>query len=187
MTNELLQKEDFLRRLPELTLIANDDLREKSINALVTAAEAGGWNKANVGLLPVSITRVQNAHLNNQFDHLRTVTRIAVSMVDALTEGYGDKAIDRDVVIAGSLLHDVGKFMEFVPQDGTVAYAKNAQTMRHPLSGAIVAAKAGLPDSIVHIIAVHSFEGKDSHKTRESVIVKMADDTAFSYIMSFNN
>lgn len=182
-----LSREDFLELLPELSLIGDGKLREQCISALAAAAGAGGWHKGNVSMLPVSLTRVQQRHLNNQFDHLRAVTKIALSMVDSLTERYADTAIDRDVVIAGALLHDVGKFMEFVPRNGGVEYAANAKLMRHPLSGAIVAAGAGLPDSIVHIIAVHSFEGRDSHETRESAIVKMADDIAFKYITSFNN
>ena len=182
-----LQKGDILARLPELALLADEALREKCINALLAAACKGGWNKDNVDMLPVSLTRVQQRHLNNQFDHLRAVTQIALDMVEALRGRYADKAVDKDTVIAGALLHDVGKFLEFVPRNGEVVYAENAKLMRHPLSGAIVAAEAGLPDAIVHIIAVHSFEGKDSHETRESVIVKMADDTAFKYITSFNN
>ena len=141
----------------------------------------------NVARLPVSPTRVHQQHLSNQFDHFRAVTKIALGMMDSLAERYADTAPDRDVGIAGALLPDVGKFMEFVPRNGGVDYAENAKLMRHPLSGAIVAARAGLPDSIVHIIAVHSFEGKDSHETRESAIVKMADDTAFKYITSFNS
>lgn len=180
-----LRKYDMLALLPEISLITDEQLREKCIAALLIAAKKGGWNRDNVSMLPVSLTRMQNQRLNNQFDHLRAVTKIALSMVDTLAEQFTDTAIDRDVVIAGALLHDVGKFVEFVPQKGSVEYAANAKLMRHPLSGAIIAAQAGLPDSIVHIIAVHSFEGKDSHETRESVIVKMADDTAFKYITSF--
>lgn len=187
MTENCLQRDDILALLPELTLIADGELREKCVRTLLVAAAAGGWNKSNVDLLPVSLTRVANRHLNNQFDHLRSVTKIALGILESLTERYADTAINRDVVIAGALLHDVGKFMEFVPRSGSAAYADNAKLMRHPLSGAIVAAGEGLPDAVVHIIAVHSFEGKESYETLESIIVKTADDVAFKYITAFNN
>jgi len=183
---KLLQKDALLKALPELRLIGDETLREQCIGALLAAATAGGWTHATVNALPVSLTRVKTAHLNSQFDHLRAVTKIALGMVDSLVEQYADKTIKRDIVIAGALLHDIGKFMEFIPDNGAVRYADNAKLMRHPLSGAILAAQRGLPDEIVHIIAVHSFEGKESHETLESIIVKMADDAAFKYITSFN-
>lgn len=182
-----LKKDDILALLPEMTLISDEALREKCIQAMVTAAAEGGWNKANINLIPVSLVQIQRQDLNNQFDHLRAVTKIALSMVEHCTAIYADKTINKDIVIAGALLHDLGKFVEFVPGNGTAVYAENAKIIRHPLSGAIIASRAGLPDAIVHIIAVHSFEGKESHKTLESVIVKMADDMAFNYIKSFNN
>ena len=184
---KLPQKDTLLNALPELLLIGDETLREQCIGALLAAAAAGGWTQDSVIALPVSLTRVKTAHLNSQFDHLRAVTKIALGMVDSLAELYADKVIKKDIVIAGALLHDVGKFMEFVPDNGSVRYADNAKLMRHPLSGAILAAQHGLPDEIVHIIAVHSFEGKESYESLESIIVKMADDVAFKYITSFND
>ena len=85
------------------------------------------------------------------------------------------------VVVAGALLHDIGKLTEFVPGDGGQAvHSPNYELMRHPLSGAIIAAKAGLPDSIVHLIATHSFEGDRSYHTVESEFVRTVDIFVFN-------
>lgn len=187
MQNEFLSEKDLLNLLPEINHIKNENLQSKCISTFLAALQSGGWNKQNIGLCPVSLTRVANKELNNQFDHVRVVTKIALNMLENLEETYRKNLKIRDFVIAGALLHDVGKFVEFVPDDKTVKYAENAKLMRHPLSGAIIAAKEGLPDEIVHIIAVHSFEGKESYESIESIIVKAADEVAFKYITFFNN
>ncbi len=187
MENEALLEKDLLNMLPEIDLVKNKDLKTQCINTFLFALKSGGWNKKNIDRCPVSLTRVSNKELNNQFDHVRVVLKIALSMLESLEEIYEKDCKIRDFVVAGALLHDVGKFIEFVPRDKTVQYAENANLMRHPLSGAIIAAKEGLPDDIVHIIATHSFEGKESHASIASIIVKAADEVAFKYITFFNN
>ena len=42
-----------------------------------------------------------------------------------------------------------------------------------------MAAKAGLPDKIIHLIATHSFEGERSYQTAESAFVRAIDDFVF--------
>ena len=80
---------------------------------------------------------------------------------------------------AGALLHDIGKLTEFTIRDGTVAHGDNFELMRHPLSGALIAAQAGLPDTIVHLIATHSFEGDRSYQTAESSFFRTIDMFVF--------
>ena len=62
---------------------------------------------------------------------------------------------------------------------GNRVYADNAATTR-PFPEAILAAKAGLPDRIVHLIATHSFEGDRSFQTAESVFVRTIDMFVFN-------
>ena len=52
--------------------------------------------------------------------------------------------------------------------------------MRHPLSGAVIAGKAGLSDEIIHLIATHSFEGDRSYQTVESDFVRTIDMFVFA-------
>ncbi len=58
-------------------------------------------------------------------------------------------------------------------------YSESAKLLRHPLSGAIIAAEAGLPEEIVNLIATHSFEGDRSVRTREADFVRTIDDFVF--------
>ena len=115
------------------------------------------------------------------------MTKIAASIYDDLESMYGMNGCPRDLVIAGALLHDLGKPMEFMMnEDGSFGYAPGAKIMRHPLSGAILADRHGLGDEIVHIIATHSFEGNASYKTLAAQIVCAADNIAFAYLLAFN-
>lgn len=151
---------------PELEWIQSSELRSKCTEALCEAYWNGGWTREIKDLLPVSVAKVKVPKLNYLVDHVRTVTKIAVSIYDSLESTYGMNGCPRDLVIAGALLHDLGKPMEFMMhEDGSFGYAPGAKIMRHPLSGAILAERHGLGDEIIHIIATHSFEGNASYKT----------------------
>jgi putative nucleotidyltransferase with HDIG domain len=182
-----LKEKDLLELLPEINLIADKELKEKCLKTMLSALKLGGWTKENIALCPVSLTKVKNKELLSQFDHVRAVTKIALNMFENLTEIYKKDRKSKDYIIAGAILHDVGKFTEFISKNGTAQYSDNAKLIRHPLSGAILGAQEGLPDEIVHIIAVHSFEGKESYESLESIIIKASDEAAFKYITFFNN
>lgn len=171
---------------PELSWIKDEELRNKCTDAMKDAYIHGGWTAETKDSLPVSITKVHVQKLNHAVDHIRTVVRIAVSIYDNLEAMYGMNVCSRDIVIAGALLHDLGKPMEFMMhEDGSIGYAPCAKIMRHPLSGAILADRHGLGDEIVHIIATHSFEGSSSYKTLAAKIVCAADNIAFEYLRVF--
>lgn len=171
---------------PELDWIQDSELKNKCTEAMKEAYASGGWTAKTKELLPVSVAKVQIPALNHYADHVRAVTRIAVSIYDELEQIYGMNGCSRDTVIAGAFLHDLGKPLEFsLDEDGNTGYASDAKIMRHPLSGAILAAHHGIENEIVHIIATHSFEGDDSYKTLEAQIVCAADNIAFAYLTSF--
>lgn len=172
---------------PELEWIQDETLRERCSEALREALENGGWTPENMDTVPVSVTKVKVPELNNQIKHVRVVTQIAASIYDRLENMYKMDGCSRDVVIAGALLHDLGKPMEFtLLEDGKTGYSRDAKLLRHPLSGAILADRNQLGTEIIHIIATHSFEGDASYKTLAAQIVCAADNIAFSYLLEFN-
>lgn len=111
---------------------------------------------------------------------------LCVSAFDILGKYYKEHSVsfDRDTVIAGALLHDIGKLTEFTLKEGKPAHSQNYELMRHPLSGALIASKAGLSDKLVHLIATHSFEGDRSYQTPESSFVRTLDIFAFNCAVS---
>ncbi|SCZ79508.1 HD domain-containing protein [Acidaminobacter hydrogenoformans] len=185
MGKKMISNQNIEVLLPEINLISSEKLRHQCINALLDAFETGGWNWDNIYLCPVSINKVSNRDMNHQIDHVRIVIKIAISMYDLLEENYKQNSDLRDTIIAGALLHDIGKFIEFTLKGDTVSYSDSAKLIRHPLGGAIIASRNGICDEILHIIATHSFEGRESSETLASMIVKAADEIAFKYIKEF--
>ena len=168
--------EAFIQGLfPELSEIQDDDLRAKSVAALKLAMERGGWTEETVHLAPVSVSW-ENVTCG-LIEHIRKVTQVCMSCFELLSGYYeqNGSSIDRDTVVCGALLHDIGKFTEFALKDGVVTHSDNFNLLRHPLGGAIMAAEVGLPDKIVHLIGVHSFEGDKSYQTAESKFVRILD------------
>ena len=81
----------------------------------------------------------------------------------------------RDTLIAGAILIDVGKLIEYVIKDGQAVVGRTGKLLRHPFSGVGLAMRFGVPDEICHMIAVHSKEGDLGKRTTESLIIHHAD------------
>ena len=168
------------RLFPAFSEIKDPGLREKSERAMELAMERGGWDEGSIGRAPVTLNWLDCDV--TWVEHVTDVTNMCLLEFDQMAKYYARHGVDfdRDIVAAGALLHDIGKLTEFAPgADGTVAHSENWELMRHPLSGAILAAEAGLPDKLVHLIATHSFEGEKSYHTLESEFVRTVDIFVF--------
>jgi hypothetical protein len=88
--------------------------------------------------------------------------------------------IQRDHLIAGALLADVGKPLEYDKDaSGKVIQGKFGQQLRHPFSGVALAYKHGIPAEVMHMIATHSHEGDKVERSIESIIFHHADFVDF--------
>lgn len=163
---------------PEFNEIQDAKLRRKAVEATILAIREGGWAEEDLLKAP---TTVNWDCPTNLVEHVRTVTRVCIRNYEELAPFYAANSVafDRDTVVCGALLHDLGKWTEFCCRDGKVCHSDTFQLMRHPLSGAILADRAGLPKKIVHLIATHSFEGEKSYQTAESAFVRAIDDFVF--------
>lgn len=174
-----MKAEEIMLLFPEFREIADEDLRSKAIRAMGLAMEAGGWTFETAEKAPVTLNW---PHCRcNLIEHVRTVTRVCLSSYEQLAPFYETNGVpfDRDTVVCGALLHDIGKWTEFCLQDGKPVHGETAELLRHPLSGAILADRAGLPVKIIHLIATHSFEGERSSRTAESAFVRTLDEFVF--------
>jgi len=106
-------------------------------------------------------------------DHIREVTRIAMAV------GRGRKDINMDYLIAGSLIHDVGKLLEYGEKDGKFFITEYGRTVRHPVSGFHLALEAGMPLEVAHIVMMHSTDVQKIERSPEAVIVYHADFIVF--------
>ncbi|MEJ2503855.1 MAG: phosphohydrolase, partial [Gemmatimonadota bacterium] len=82
-------------------------------------------------------------------------------------------------VIAGAILADVGKLLEYEEADGAVRQSARGRALRHPFTGVALALECGVPDAVCHIIATHAAEGDLVKRSTEAIIVHHADFMAY--------
>ena len=181
-----MTKEKLLEWIPEFNLVKDEDLREKCINCWIEALEIYGWDEVPKELHPLCPPMTSDDCPEDNIDHVRRVTNLCKMAYDYLHE-YADekgKGLNEDILIAGALMHDVGKYTEFIYKDGKVIENMPLAAMfRHPVSGAYLAKKHGIPNEVVYCILAHSDqyspEGGNAYLTEESFLVKRMDFTVF--------
>ncbi len=167
-------RELVLELIPEINEIKNEELKEKTIKIWEKAINENGWSKED--LLSMPFTLLIEGTSISIIDHTRSVTRTAISIFESLKENYGEKIkADRDVLVSGAILHDVGKLYEYKKEDGKFVKSELGAIVRHPISGAAIAYGEGMPFSIVHTIASHSKEGDHAKRSVEAIIIHHAD------------
>jgi putative nucleotidyltransferase with HDIG domain len=113
-------------------------------------------------------------------EHKRCVVHISRRSAEAMKEFMGDTLpIDLDTVIAGAILIDVGKLLEYEKVGGQARQSERGRHLRHPFTGVGLAMECGVPDRISHIIAAHSGEGDLVRRSVEATIVHHADFMSF--------
>ncbi len=163
-----------------LNKIKNEDIRNKTVKAWVLAAEQGGWTKPEeVEKMP--FTLLTDCHGVNLIQHTIAVTKGAEGLAKAMLETYKlPFEINMDYIYSGGLLHDVGKLDEAEFKDGKYQKSFGGKCARHPISGAIIASKVGLPLEIVNIIGCHAKEGEGAPQRVETVLIHQADFATFN-------
>jgi hypothetical protein len=172
-------RDDIIATFPEIEQISNADLREKVIAVWADALQTGGWTMQELRAIPFTLLA---GDIDMRFlEHVRTCVRMSLAIYDVLSDAYGDRVpLDRDTLLAGSLLADVGKPIEYVKgADGKPAKGTRGDMLRHPFSGVGMCWKHGLPDAVMHMVATHSKEGDHVQRTLESIIFHHADFVDF--------
>ncbi len=168
---------------PELQLIRDRALRERTTAVWLEAMKQEGWRIKDLTLMPFTLL-IPGTDVNIVV-HTRAVTRTALKIAEVLAEDYPDKiSIHRDYLLSGAILHDVGKLFEYRRERGKFVKSREGELLRHPISGAAFAFKHGLPQEVIHIIAAHSKEGDGLRRTIEAVIVNHADFVNFDVFKS---
>jgi hypothetical protein len=174
-------RDEIRKLIPELEEIRDAELREKVLTVWEDAVRDGGWSTADLMKIPFTLLA---GEIDIMFlEHVRTVCRMCIEMEKVLVEAYGSRVrIDHDALVAGALLADVGKLLEYVRKDGRIVKGQAGEYLRHPFSGVGMAWKHGLPDAVMHVIATHSKEGDHVKRFPESIIFHHADFTDFELV-----
>ena len=176
-------RERLLELIPEFDLIQDVELREKCLKTWEAAMEEGGWTPEALTRLP--FTLLINPCPVSFIDHVRAVTLTAIRSAEVFDDMYGDLLpVDRELLIAGGLLHDVGKLLEYESRgDGLTVQTHAGKMLRHPFTGTELAARFGLPPEVLHMIATHAGEGDKVKRTTEATILNHADFMNFHSLL----
>jgi putative nucleotidyltransferase with HDIG domain len=159
---------------PELEEIQNSLLKEKTANCLECSIEQGGWHLETLEEIPFTLL-IPNCPVS-LVKHTRLVTQLSLKAFELFEREYSKYyKLNRDFLVSGALLHDVGKFLEYKKEGDRVVKSHSGKFLRHPFSGANIAAMCGLPAEVAHIIAVHAHEGDEGYRSPEAHIVHNAD------------
>lgn len=173
---------------PEIEWIRDKALQDKVTASIADALKTGGWEPDDMDKIPFTLL-IPNCPFS-YLDHVRGVTRMAKEAMDIFNNIYAKKdakyTIDHDFLIAGALLHDVGKLVEYEKNSaGETVKSRMGKNLRHPFSGTVIALRNGCPDEIGHIIANHAHEGDGTLRSPEGVLVNKADFMNFESVKSF--
>ncbi|MBI3968425.1 MAG: HD domain-containing protein [Chloroflexi bacterium] len=165
--------------LPELELIQDEDLRNKCVEAWALALSETEFESLDQIRGSGNWDTPAMTGDRSQATHLRGVAMMALAMADALEKVVGPIGINRDILIAGGLCHDLGKAFEFSPRNHE-RWRANPQaagwpSVRHPVYGAHVALTVGLPEGVVNAACAHSREGEFIRRSLETACIHFAD------------
>ena len=177
-----MTREELIKIMPEFNLIEDKDLRENTISVWEEAVNYRNWTAEELFGIPFTLL-ADNVKIMF-LEHVRTVCKMCVACDEVLTEAYGDRKtpINRDILVAGALLCDVGKLMEYDKENGKVVKSKHGKYLRHPFSGVGLCFKYNIPDEVMHLIAVHSHEGDKFGRSPEAIILNHADFIDFDLV-----
>jgi putative nucleotidyltransferase with HDIG domain len=171
-------RQGVIASLPEVNLIQDARLRDGVIDAwALCLSQSSFWR---IEEIPASGNPDSPPmRRGTQADHIRGVTRIALGILDGMEAVLGPLEVDRDLLVAAALCHDVGKPYEFDPDNQARWKANPAAaghpSIRHSVYGVHIALTVGLPEEVAHVAGAHSAEGQFVTRSLVNTIVHHAD------------
>ena len=153
-------------------------MKTKVLDCWVYAIENSVLSPEDLEVIPFSLL-IKDCKVTFM-NHKRTCVQLSVDIAKKMKENFGDEIqIDMDLLIAGAILIDVGKLLEYDKIDGKLTTSKSGKLLRHPFSGVALADRFDLPPEVLHIIAYHAKEGDLAKRNVEAIIVHHADFVSF--------
>lgn len=171
-------KEDALLKMAEE--IKDPQLKEKVVSLLsdprLTMLE-GDPKSVSFSLSPASKRR-HHSYEKGLIVHTASTTKLALDLAQLMEDIYRVK-VDRDVIIAASLLHDLFKFATYSSIfPGKYSRSKLGERLDHLtlITGELYARK--FPLDVIHAVAAHHGDGGPIEpRTIEALLIHMADRT----------
>jgi len=157
---------ELKKLFPEVSQIRDSRLKEGVLKTWQHALEIGGWQVNDLNHIPFTLLVQTKTTL---LEHTRSVTRMAMAVAQERRD------LNMDYVIAGGLLHDVGKLLEYEKSGGKVVKSRSGELVRHPVSGYGLTREVNLPIEVSHIVISHSDEGEKVNRTPEAILIHHCD------------
>jgi putative nucleotidyltransferase with HDIG domain len=170
--------DDVYRLWPELEWIEDEKLRTATADTWALALEQSPLEAEDLNEIPFTLL-VKDCPVTFM-KHKRAVVHMSRECGRIMKDFFGDNLpIDMDVVIAGAILADVGKLLEYEKIEGKAVQSDFGKAVRHPFSGVGLAMQCGVTKEVCHIIAAHAGEGDMVNRTTEAYIVHHCDFMSF--------
>jgi len=170
--------QEVLELWPELEWIEDDKLRKAVAKTWELALERSPLTVEDLNTIPFTLL-VPDLKVTFMA-HKRCVVHVARECAVKMNEFFTtDLPVDLDVTIAGAIVADVGKLLEYDIKDGESCKSETGKYLRHPFTGVSLAMEAGVPEAVCHIIATHAGEGDMVTRSTEAYVVHHADFMTF--------
>lgn len=171
----------------ELVAIAKEQIQDEPLRRLVV--DILEENRDELLTLPAAMKH-HHAWVGGFLEHVLNVTRSCVYFAEKYADLYPDlqPPIDKDLVIAGGMLHDIGKLRELAPTLTGAEYTASGALIGHILQGRDIVREMATgreidPEKLLrleHLIVAHQrlpeWGAPKPPMTPEALIVHYADD-----------
>jgi 3'-5' exoribonuclease len=190
-----------------LLAIAKSRIDSPALRSLVVSVLVD--HRQTLLTLPAA-TRNHHAYVAGYLEHVLSVTKTCEYLADKYDEYYPDlqPRLDKGMVVAGAILHDIGKLKEIEQQSGGAVYTSGGALLGHLVQGRDIVREAAarldasaqhdggrpaLDDETLlrleHIIVSHQrlpeWGSPKPPMTPEALIVHYADDLDAKYNMMY--
>lgn len=180
----------------ELMEIVAERITDPGLRALVESILSK--NREQILASPAA-RQNHHAYVGGLLEHTLSVTRTAVQLADKYDDYYPDlePRLDKGLVAAGAILHDVGKLRELAQDPTGTSYTPSGELIGHILQGRdlVREAAAGIDvdaDTLLrleHLIIAHQrlpeWGSPKPPMTPEALLVHYADDVDAKYQMVY--
>ena len=164
---------------PELLWINDESLRTKTAETWKLALLKSVLTIEDLQKIPFTLLCGPDLQVSFMA-HKRCVVHVAYESAKKMQMFFKDELpINMDHVIAGAILADVGKLLEYEIKDGKSCVGNYGNYLRHPFSGVSLAEQCGAPAEVCHFIAAHAGDGDLVKRSTEAYIVHHADFMTF--------
>ena len=131
---------DAERMFEELTAIARESIADLALRGLTLDLLTS--NRQALLTLPAA-TRNHHAFVGGWLEHVLSVTRTSVFLADKYDAQYPEMRprLNKSLVVAGAILHDIGKLREIEEQPQGAVYTAAGNLIGHILQGATSCAR----------------------------------------------